>query len=103
MNKYGKLQFTLFKPQSKQQIEQKVMVLSMSNSCQCIDCGQTTDIEIFVEFLMFLEAFEDAITSDLLQTITDQLQTIISVFKKQLRFGRRYWERREGHLRQKER
>ena len=58
------------------------MVLNMSNSCQCIDCGQTTDIEIFVEFLMFLEAFEDAITSDLLQTITDQLQTIISVFKK---------------------
>ena len=58
------------------------MVLSMSNSCQCIDCGQTTDIDIFVEFLMFLEAFEDAITSDLLQTITDQLQTIISVFKK---------------------
>ena len=30
----------------------------------CIDCGQTTEIEIFVEFLMFLEAFEDAITFD---------------------------------------
>ena len=41
------------------------MVLSMSNSCQCIDCGQTTDIDIFVEFLMFLKAFEDASTSDL--------------------------------------
>ena len=65
MNKYCKLQFTLFKPQFKQQIEQNVMVLNMSNSCQCIDCGQTTEIEIFVEFLMFLEAFEDAITFDL--------------------------------------
>ena len=42
-----------------------MMVLNMSNSCQCIDCGQTTEIEIFVEFLMFLEAFEDAITFDL--------------------------------------
>ena len=41
------------------------MVLNMSNSCQCIDCGQTTDTEIFVEFLMFLEAFEDAIAFDL--------------------------------------
>ena len=65
MNKYGKLHFTLFKPQFKQQIEQKLMVLNMSNSCQCIDCGQTRDTQIFVEFLMFLKAFEDASTSDL--------------------------------------
>ena len=43
----------------------KMMVLNMSNSCQCIDCGQTTDTEIFVEYLMFLEAFEDAIAFDL--------------------------------------
>ena len=64
MNKYGQLQFTLFKAQFKQQIEQNVMVLNMSNSCQDIDCGQTTDTEIFVEFLMFMEAFEDAITFD---------------------------------------
>ena len=41
------------------------MVLNMSNSCQCIDCGQNTDTETFAEFLMFLEAFEDAITFDL--------------------------------------
>ena len=41
------------------------MVLNMNNSCQCIDCGQTTEFVIFVEFLMFLEAVEDAITFDL--------------------------------------
>ena len=64
MNKYGQLQFTLIKAQFKQQIEQKVMVLNMSNSCQRIDCGQITHTEIFVELLMFLEAFEDAITFD---------------------------------------
>ena len=63
MNKYGKLQFTLFKPQFKEQIEQNVMVLHISNSCKCIVWGQTTDTEIFVEFLMFLETFEDAVTS----------------------------------------
>ena len=65
MNKYGQFQFTLLKPQVKQQIEQKVMVLNTSNSCQCIDCGPTTHTEIFVEFLMFLKGFEDAITFDL--------------------------------------